>query len=139
MAVTPPAATLSAMTTTHPARSNTRKLVRFAGHYLEMVVAMMVGMVALAPVWSAAWPGLDDRPALSALVMATNMSVGMALWMRVRRHGWPHIAAMCAAMYVAFLVLLPPYWAGMISGDTLHGVGHMLMLPLMLVAMLRRH
>lgn len=116
-----------------------RSVLRFALHYLEMLVAMFVGMVALAPAWSWAWPGLDDRPAVFAMVMATNMSAGMALWMAVRRHGRRHIAEMCAAMYVAFLVLLPAYWAGLIGGDALLGIGHVLMLPLMLLVMLRRH
>lgn len=129
------------MTTTAPAAPATRRrtVLRFTLHYLEMLAAMMVGMVALAPVWSAAWPGLDDRPDLYSLVMATNMSIGMALWMAVRRHGRRHIAEMCAAMYVAFLVLLPAYWAGLLGGEALLGIGHVLMLPLMLVVMLRRH
>ena len=26
--------------------------------------------------------------------MATNMTLGMALWMKVRRHSWPRIAEM---------------------------------------------
>ena len=115
-----------------------RSVLRFTLHYAEMLAAMAVGMMLLAPLWDAVWPGLADRPDLHALVMATDMSIGMALWMRLRRHGWRHIAAMCAAMYVAFLLVLPPYWAGMISGDTMMGVGHLLMLPLMLAVMLRR-
>ncbi|HZB48628.1 MAG TPA: hypothetical protein VE547_05995 [Mycobacteriales bacterium] len=58
---------------------------------------------------------------------------------RVRRHGWRPIGEMCAAMYVAFLVLMPAYWAGLIDGDALLGIGHVLMLPLMLAALLREH
>ena len=126
------------MTISAPA-TRRRTVLRCTVHYLEMLAAMLVGMVALAPVWAAAWPGLDARPDLAALVMATNMSVGMALWMRVRRHGWRPIGEMCAAMYVAFLVLLPAYWAGLIDGEALLGIGHVLMLPLMLAALLREH
>jgi hypothetical protein len=116
-----------------------RRALRFALHYLEMVVAMMVGMFALAPLWHLAWPGLMDLPTAHVLVMATDMSIGMAVWMRIRKHGWPGIAWMCAAMYVAFAVVLPPYWAGFIDAGTMETAGHVLMLPLMLVVMLRRH
>ncbi|WP_144126893.1 hypothetical protein [Catellatospora sichuanensis] len=122
-----------------PARSATRKNLRFALHFAEMVVAMFVGMLALGPLWSLAWPGLSDLTVLSVLVMATNMTIGMALWMRFRRHGWARIAEMSAAMYVPFLVLLVPYAYGAVSGEALMMGGHLLMLPAMLAAMLWRH
>lgn len=115
-----------------------RPVLRFARHLLEMVVAMVVGMVALEPVWSFAWPDLDDNVTAHVLVMATNMALGMALWMRVRRHGWASIAEMSAAMYVPFAVLLPFHWAGALSAMALTTAGHVLMVPAMLVAMLRR-
>lgn len=44
---------------------------------------------------------------------------------------------MCAAMYVPFLLLLPPYWLGALNGEALTTAGHILMLPAMLAAMLR--
>jgi flagellar biosynthetic protein FliP len=100
---------------------------------------MLVGMAALAPLWSLAWPGLSDLPAVAALVMATNMTAGMVLWMGIRRHPWPRIAEMSAAMVLPFVALLGPYWLGLISGDGLMMAGHMLMFPLMLAAMLWRH
>src|SRR3954471_21726272 len=89
------------MTSTHishgPARSAARKNLRFALHFVEMVISMLVGMALLGPVWSWAWPGLADRPAAGALVMAGNMTLGMGLWMRIRRHAWRPIAEMSAA------------------------------------------
>jgi hypothetical protein len=115
-----------------------RPVVRFTLHFLEMVVAMVVGMVALAPVWSFAWPGLSDVVTAHVLVMATNMSLGMALWMKIRRHGWASIAEMSAAMYLPFLVLLPLHWTGVLPEMALMAAGHVLMLPAMLGAMLRR-
>jgi flagellar biosynthetic protein FliP len=124
--------------TAHPPRSAARKNLRFALHYVEMVLAMLVGMFALAPLWSLAWPGLSDLPAVDALVMATNMTVGMAAWMRVRRHSWPRIAEMSAAMYLPFLVLLVPYAFGAVSAHGLMMGGHVLMMPAMLAAMLWR-
>jgi flagellar biosynthetic protein FliP len=119
--------------------SRRRTVLRFTLHYVEMVVAMFVGMIALAPLWHLVWPGLMEQPTLHVLVMATNMSIGMAAWMRLRKHSWAGIAWMCASMYAAFAVVLPPYWAGLIDAATMEAVGHVLMLPLMFVVMLRRH
>nr|CEL20985.1 hypothetical protein [Kibdelosporangium sp. MJ126-NF4]CTQ95501.1 hypothetical protein [Kibdelosporangium sp. MJ126-NF4] len=113
---------------------------QFARHYAEMIVAMLAGMLLFDPVWTIAfgWWSALDRPDVSALVMATNMTVGMSIWMRVRGHGLAPIAEMGAAMYVPFLVLLGPYWAGALSADALMIGGHVLMLPAMLIAMLAR-
>ena len=58
-------------------------LLRFVLHYLEMVVAMVVGMMALAPLWPDAWLARGD---LHAVAMAVNMTVAMAAWMAIRRH-----------------------------------------------------
>ena len=98
-----------------------------------MLVAMVIGMIALEPLWPAI-----DRVELHALVMATNMTIGMAAWMAIRRHSWPSIVEMSAAMYAPFIVLFVPYWAGLISADGLFTLGHLLMLPAMLLAMLHR-
>jgi len=113
---------------------------RFARHYVEMVVAMVAGMLLFAPVWTIAlgWWSPLTRPDVQALVMATNMTAGMSVWMRVRGHGWPAVAEMGAAMYVPFLLLLGPYWFGLVSADVVMIGGHVLMLPAMLVAMLLR-
>jgi flagellar biosynthetic protein FliP len=110
-----------------------RPWLRFALHYVEMVVAMFVGMFALAPLW----PTLVS-PAAEAMVMATNMAIGMSLWMKIRRHSWRHIVEMSAAMYLPFVALLVPYWLGVVSGPGLMMLGHILMFPAMLAAMLWR-
>jgi flagellar biosynthetic protein FliP len=122
-----------------PARRRTaRHLVR---HYLEMVVAMVVGMVVLGPVWGLVWPGWTTTAfEVHLLVMATDMAIGMAAWMAFRRHSVRAIAEMSAAMYVPFLVLLVPYWLGVLSAGTVMTAGHLLMLPAMAAPMLwRRH
>ncbi|KRE21180.1 hypothetical protein [Agromyces sp. Soil535] len=114
--------------------------LRFARHALEMVIAMVVGMIVLEPVWSFAWPEFSENTTAQVLVMATNMSLGMAVWMRIRGHGLAAIAEMSAAMYLPFLVLLPFHWAGALPAMALMTAGHLLMVPAMLVAMLhRRH
>jgi hypothetical protein len=118
-------------------RHRWRKLVV---HYLEMVVAMALGMVALHPLWELAfgalgWGAVLDRPEPMALVMATNMTVFMAAWMKFRRHTWRPIAEMSAAMYLPFLALFVPMWAGLISPSGMLLWGHVLMLFAMAGAM----
>jgi hypothetical protein len=86
----------------------------------------------------AAGPELLHRPILTALVMATNMTIGMSLWMRFRRRGWTRIAEACAAMYMPFVILFLPDWAGLISGHMVMLGGPALMLPAMVAVMLLR-
>ena len=111
---------------------------RFIGHYVEMVVAMFVGMVVLALPWMLIWPGLDENPVADTLVMAANMTIGMAAGMALRRHGRRMIVEMSAAMVAPFLALLVPYATGVITADSLMMAGHMLMFLTMLAAMLVR-
>ncbi len=118
-------------------RRRIRKLVL---HYLEMVVAMLVGMVALHPVWTfvldaVGWGAVLDSSEAMAMVMATNMTIGMTAVMRFRKHGWRACAEMGAAMYLPFLVLFPPMWAGLISSSDMFLWGHVLMLVAMAGAM----
>ncbi len=115
-----------------------RRALRFTRHAVEMILAMVVGMIVLEPVWSFVWPDLAGNLTAHVLVMATDMSLGMALWMRIRRHGWVPIAEMSAAMYLPFLVFLPFYWTSLVSGMTVMTAGHILMVPAMLVAMFLR-
>lgn len=115
----------------------------FVRHYLEMVVAMLVGMIALGPLWSLVgdalgWSAALHLPEPMALVMATNMSIAMCAWMRYRGHGWPATLEMAAAMYLPFLVLFPLLWLGVLSPGGLMLWGHALMLPAMAAAMLWR-
>ena len=114
----------------------------FVRHYVEMVVAMFVGMAALWGLGAAvtAVTGFDYSPSpeLAALKMAFDMSVGMVAWMRYRGHGWPPIAEMVAAMFAPAIALAPLSLLGVISGESLMLATHILMLPLMFVVMLRR-
>src|SRR3954452_17192424 len=98
-----------------PPRSRRSTVWHVVRHYLEMVVAMLVGMVALSPVWSLVWPGWTAVFEVHLLLMATNMAIGMAAWMAFRRHSRIAIAEMSAVMYAPFLVLLVPYWVGAVS------------------------
>ena len=105
-------------------------------HFLEMVVAMAVGMVALGPLWTRAAAGLGwsawlERPDVAAMVMALNMSIAMSVWMRYRGHSWTGAARMSAGMVAAFAVLLPALWAGALTGAAFMTIGHVLMLVVM--------
>src|SRR4051812_15778983 len=87
----------------HPAEGR-RALWRFARHYAEMVVAMYVGMVTLSPFYAAlaARAGYSEPwgqlPVISAVVMAVEMTIPMALLMAWHRHRHRVIAEMGVAM-----------------------------------------
>lgn len=126
----------------HPARAPIG-WTSLARHYVEMLVTMVIGMVALGPVWgfglrAAGAPHALEDATVMALVMATDMSLGMGAWMRYRGHSWRSIAEMSAVMYLPFVLLLPAVWGGAISGAAMLGAGHLLMLPSMLALMLWR-
>jgi flagellar biosynthetic protein FliP len=118
----------------------------FLRHYLEMVAAMLVGMLvgmlvlgtAVRGVLTLAGLEFPSRPEADVLEMAFYMSAGMVVWMRHRGHGRPATLEMTAAMIVPALALFPPLWLGLISGDSLMLLEHVVMLPLMWALMLRR-
>ena len=114
-------------------RVGRRRLVR---HYLEMVGAMVVGMVVLGGAVSVfcavtGHEDLLDHAGATAPIMATDMTVGMVVWMRYRGHGWAATREMAAAMYVPLALLIVPFWAGVLPGGGLLGAMHVLMLPAM--------
>ena len=118
-------------------------LRRFVRHYLEMVVAMVAGMVVLGLAEPMlldrfGWAELRAQPEPRALVMATSMTIAMAAWMRYRGHGWAATVEMVAAMYGSFVVLFPPLWLGVLSATGLLVLGHVLMPFAMAAVMLRR-
>ncbi|MGH3366162.1 MAG: hypothetical protein ACRDOY_03070 [Nocardioidaceae bacterium] len=115
----------------------------FLRHYLQMLAAMLAGMLVLEPmrmlaVSALGWSAVFDRTEPAALAMATEMSIGMAAWMRFRGHGWAPTLEMCLAMFVPFVVLFVPLWTGLIGDSMVMIAGHLLMLPAMLLVMLRR-
>ncbi len=117
---------------------------RFLRHYLEMVVVMMVSMAVLGALVSGilailGHSNLRHVAGLRAFVMTMNMVIGMTVWMRLRGHGWASTLEMDASMVLPFVLLIGPYWAGLLSGGALIGVEHLLMLPFMFLVMLRRY
>ena len=108
----------------------------FIRHYLEMVAAMVAGMVTYAAVFrrGMAWTGYGDE-----VVMAAFMTVPMVAWMRYRRHTWRQAAEMSAAMLapVAAVVVGAVEVLG-ITGRGLGMASHLAMLLGMLALMLAR-
>ena len=128
--------TTSHLTATTSRSSMWRPLVR---HYVEMVIAMLVGMFALGALRAAL--GLtvpfEESPGRWYVLMALDMSIGMAAWMRYRGHGWAGTLEMCAAMFVP-IVLLPLVRAGLMGAMTFMMTAHVVMPIAMLVVLLRR-
>lgn len=115
--------------------------LRLALHYVEMVLAMFAGMLVLGALRDllGLTVAFGERPGAHFLLMATDMAIGMAAWMRLRRHGWACTREMCAAMYVP-AVLIPLVWTDVISAMTFMTAAHILMMPAMLAVLLRhRH
>lgn len=120
-------------------RSRTGSWRPLLRHYVEMVVAMFAGMLVLGGLRTAlGWDvSFTDRPGTAYLLMAVDMSVAMAAWMRFRGHDWAPTLEMCAAMFVPF-ALLPAVRAGAIGAMTFMTLAHVVMLVAMLAVLLRR-
>jgi hypothetical protein len=110
----------------------------FIRHYVEMLIAMFVGMGVLAGVPAAA--GFEvDAPELALLWMAFTMSVPMVAWMRYRGHGWAPSWEMTASMFIPSFAAIALLWMGVAEErETLMAIQHVAMFPAMLVAMLLR-
>jgi hypothetical protein len=107
-----------------------------------MVAAMVVGMATLFPLWTAVVARSDASwlaaTEVQALAMATAMVVPMAGWMVVRGHGAAAVIEMSLAMYAGFVALFPLLWSDVIDRAALLGLGHVAMLLLMALVMVRR-
>jgi hypothetical protein len=119
----------------------------FLRHVLEMIVAMLLGMMILGAAFrelhvalfgggfDEAW---DRHTELAAFAMAFNMTLPMVLWMRHRGHSWRRGGEMAAAMCLPAVPLLVLMWLGVISAGAVLPLQMVLMLPSMILAMLYR-
>jgi hypothetical protein len=124
--------------------ASTRHLVR---HYVEMVIAMFLGMAVLGlpagwalSAMGSSWSALnDDAPALMFLGMATTMTVPMVGWMMHRGHGLRANAEMSASMFVPTFAVIGVLWAGLVTDlGVLMVAEHLAMLLAMAGVMLLR-
>ena len=109
--------------------------LRFLGHFVEMVVVMLIGMGVLTAILGMPHGSPVE---IQALYMAATMTVPMVGWMLFRGHSRRATAQMSAAMVIPLAVLLPLQWAAFITADAVIDLQHLLMLPAMLGAMLLR-
>jgi hypothetical protein len=118
---------------------------RFGRHYVEMVAAMLLGMVTLGmpadwllrAIGVSASGGHHTTKMLAT--MAVTMTVPMVAWMRYRGHAWRPIAEMAASMLLPTLAVLVLLWTGVATGaGVLMVIEHAAMLVCMLGAMLAR-
>jgi hypothetical protein len=146
--------TTHSLTETSPPRASARRGLashvrsrHFIRHYVEMLVAMLLGMAILGLPASMAFDALgmssselhDDAPALMLFGMAITMTVPMVGWMRYRGHSWRANAEMSASMFVPTFAVIALLWGGLVVDvGTLLVIEHVAMLPSMLVAMLIR-
>jgi len=112
---------------------------RFLFHYVEMVVAMVVGMIVLGGL-SAVLLDLPDETAVTLTEMAIAMTVPMVAWMLFRGHGWRATNGMAAAMIIPAAGALVLLGSGIVTDSgTLMMIEHTAMFVGMFVAMLWRH
>lgn len=109
----------------------------FIRHYVEMLIAMFVGMGVLGGGVAAA--GVDVEPAeLALLWMAFTMSVPMVAWMRYRGHGWAASAEMTASMFTPSFAAVALISIGVVGVNGAMAIQHVAMFPAMLGVMLLR-
>ncbi len=130
----------------HKIRPSAAKVGRFSLHFLEMVVAMMVGMpfffmlrnqIPASSIYAAAFV---RGTILFDLAMVIVMTVPMVVWMIVRGHGWRHSAEMAFAMNAPMVAVIALHL--LVGSDGylpwLRQVGYNGMFLGMLIAMLYR-
>jgi peptidoglycan/LPS O-acetylase OafA/YrhL len=129
----------------HKIRSSAAKVGRFSLHFLQMLLAMMVGMPLLfslrsrIPASSSYTAAFVPGTNLHDVAMVVFMVIPMVIWMVLRGHGWRHSAEMAFAMSVPVAVAICLRLLGVGGSQPwLVGVSHLGMLLGMLIAMLYR-
>ena len=95
-----------------------RRLPPFWRHYLEMIGAMVVGMIATGVIFVTvvglkSWDEVTIQyPTQALLAMAIGMTAPMVAWMRIRGMGWRDSSEMAAAMVLPVIPFLCLVWFG---------------------------
>ncbi len=114
----------------------------FTRHLLEMVIAMIAGMVVLgvAAGLSGEPPAYADNALVEYTLMGVFMSAPMVAWMRYRGHPWSDGLEMTAAMLVPMFALVVPVELGVVefSEHSLMVLSHVAMIGGMAALMLYR-
>ena len=102
-----------------PTVSAGRQIWTFGRHYIEMCIAMCIGVAVTSFLLRSAadTSGVDLRqewPGLSLLAISVGISLPMAAWMRFRGMEWRPILEMSMAGILAVMVVA---WFGLISAS----------------------
>jgi hypothetical protein len=117
---------------------------RFVVHLLEMCGVMCLGAIVLSVLFfgAAGLLGYTDLPGrapeLSVLVIAINLSLPMAAWMRFRGMQWRPTLEMSGSTMAVGLLLILAYWLDVVAKGSLVEIQTSLACPLMLAVMLLR-
>jgi hypothetical protein len=118
----------------------------FWRHFLEMNVAMLVGMAVGGMVFGRILVAFGTTitetrlqyPELAVLVMGFNMTVPMVAWMRYRGHGWRSSAEMAAVMFVPCIPIMVLLRSNIIAFASVCGLYCASMAAAMLIVMFVR-
>lgn len=115
----------------------------FFRHFVEMTLAMMVGMIVSAAVFLSAVgmtaaQAMRQHAVLFVVLQALGMTIAMVAWMRHRGHGWRSCSEMGAAMVVPAIPLILLRLAGTISGPICGAYCALSILAMVLVMLYRR-
>jgi len=105
------------MAHTHAPHAGQRSGSGFWRHFVEMIVAMAVGMfvgvaIFLTVVGMTFDEALVQLPTWTLIVVAISMAAPMIAWMRHRGHGWRDCSEMGAAMVIPVVPFLCLVWFG---------------------------
>jgi len=127
-------------------KQHKRYIPPFWRHFLEMNVAMWVGMGLGAVIFGLLFAAFGTsrgeirlrHPAYMVLLMGFEMTAAMVAWMRFRGHGWRGCAEMAAAMVVPAIPLIACLQTHVLAIGATNGL-YMVSMPVaMLVLMLYR-
>jgi hypothetical protein len=116
----------------------------FIWHFVQMCMACCIGGVTLSVLFFGGaaligYPNLVQRfPELSTLVIAFNVSLPMAAWMRFRGMQWRPTLEMSGTTMVAGVLLIGLAWLGVVPRSSLVEWLTGLACPVMLIPMLLR-
>ena len=136
----------AAAQTATPEVHHIRRVVHFWRHFLEMTVAMWVGMALGGVVFKGVLAALGTTitearlhyPELTVLVMGFNMTAPMLAWMRHRGHTWRSAAEMGIVMFAPAVPVIALLRSDVIAFAAVCGLYCASMLAAMLVLMLYR-
>src|SRR4029453_4416687 len=99
-----------------PAAHHKQRISPFWRHFLEMLAAMVVGMIATGAIFLSivglkTWDEVTTQyPTQALLAMAVGMTVPMVAWMLYRGMGWRNSGEMAAVMVLPVIPFLCLVW-----------------------------